>query len=111
MIQIPYLQIGSNQEITLKPGSYHLMLIGLKKQLKDIFGEHAMSIFIQQPSLFVLEQRLKNRRTETPDQIKMRLDKANEELSHADKFDYVLLNDNLEKACAEIKVQIEGFIK
>lgn len=79
--------------------------------LKDIFGEHAMSIFIQPPSLFVLEQRLKNRRTETPDQIKMRLDKANEELSHADKFDYVLLNDNLEKACAEIKVQIEGFIK
>lgn len=34
MAQIPYLQIGSNQEITLKPGSYHLMLIGLKKQLK-----------------------------------------------------------------------------
>lgn len=78
--------------------------------LKDIFGEHALSIFIKPPSLFVLEQRLKNRRTETPDQIKMRLDKANEELSHADKFDYVLLNDNLEKACSEIKEQIEAFI-
>ena len=34
MVQIPYLQIGSDQEIALKPGSYHLMLIGLKKQLK-----------------------------------------------------------------------------
>lgn len=78
--------------------------------LKEIFGEHALSIFIKPPSLFVLEQRLKNRRTETPDQIKMRLDKANEELSHADKFDYVLLNDNLEKACSEIKEQIETFI-
>ena len=34
MIQIPYLQIDSNQEIVLEPGSYHLMLIGLNQQLK-----------------------------------------------------------------------------
>jgi len=78
--------------------------------LKKIFGENSLSIFIKPPSLFVLEQRLKNRRTETPDQIKMRLDKANEELSYANKFDYVLLNDNLEKACTEIKTKIEAFI-
>ena len=78
--------------------------------LKKIFGNNALSIFIKPPSLFVLEQRLKNRRTETPEQIKMRLDKANEELTHADVFDYVLLNDNLEKACAEIKSEIETFI-
>jgi len=79
--------------------------------LKKIFGKNALSIFIKPPSLFVLEQRLKNRRTETPEQIKMRLDKANEELSYANKFDYVLLNDNLEKACTEIKEQIEAFIR
>ena len=78
--------------------------------LKKIFCEKAFSIFIKPPSLFVLEQRLKNRRTETDSQIKMRLDKANEELSHADKFDYVLLNDNLEKACYEIKAEIQKFI-
>jgi guanylate kinase len=78
--------------------------------LKRIFGDKAFSIFIQPPSLFVLEQRLKNRRTETSDQIKMRLDKANEELSHSDKFDYVLMNDNLEKACYEIKEEISKFI-
>src|SRR5690606_3399532 len=78
--------------------------------LKRIFGEQALSIFIKPPSLFVLEQRLKNRRTETSEQIKMRLDKANEELSHADKFDYVLLNDNLEKACYEIKEVVKNFI-
>ena len=42
--------------------------------------------------------------------MKMRLDKANEELSHADKFDYVLLNDNLEKACYEIKEVVTNFI-
>jgi guanylate kinase len=79
--------------------------------LKRIFGEKAKSIFIQPPSLFVLEQRLKNRRTETTEQIKMRLDKANEELSHASKFDYVLMNDNLEKACYEIKGVVENFIQ
>ena len=78
--------------------------------LKKIFGKNALSIFVKPPSLFVLEQRLKNRRTETPEQIKMRLDKANEELSHASVFDYVLLNDHLEKACAEIKNEIENFI-
>lgn len=78
--------------------------------LKRIFGDKALAIFIQPPSLFVLEQRLKNRRTETPEQIKMRLDKANEELSHTHKFDYVLMNDNLEKACYEIKAVVEKFI-
>ena len=78
--------------------------------LKSIFGKKALSIFIKPPSLFVLEQRLKNRRTETAEQMKMRLDKANEELSHADKFDYVLLNDNLEKACYEIKEVVTNFI-
>jgi guanylate kinase len=79
--------------------------------LKKIFGDNALSIFVKPPSLFVLEQRLKNRRTENADQIQMRLAKANEELSHSSVFDYVLLNDNLEKACAEVKIEIEKFIK
>ena len=78
--------------------------------LKKIFGDSDLSIFVQPPSLFVLEQRLKNRRTENAEQIKMRLDKANEELSYADQFDYILMNDNLEKACHEIKDVIAAFI-
>lgn len=78
--------------------------------LKRIFGDKALAIFIKPPSLFVLEQRLKNRRTETPDQIKIRLDKANEELGYAEKFDYVLLNDNLEKACYEVSSIVRKFI-
>ncbi len=78
--------------------------------LKKIFKDNALSIFIKPPSLFVLEQRLKNRRTETAEQIEMRLKKAEEELSYANLFDYVLLNDNLEKACYEIKKIILKFI-
>jgi len=79
--------------------------------LKKIFGDKALSVFIKPPSLFVLEQRLKNRRTETPEQIEMRLNKANEELRYANQFDYVLLNDNLEKACYQIQRVVESFIK
>lgn len=78
--------------------------------LKRIFGDKALSIFIKPPSLFVLEQRLKNRKTETKEQIKVRLDKAQEELSYAEKFEYVVLNDNLEKACYEVEKIIEDFI-
>lgn len=79
--------------------------------LKKIFGPRAFSVFIKPPSLFVLEQRLKNRKTESEAQIKMRLDKANEEISHADEFDYILINDNLEFACYEIKVEVLNFIQ
>jgi len=78
--------------------------------LKKIFGENALSIFIKPPSLFVLEQRLRNRRTETEESIQKRLEKANGELSKSDQFDYVLLNDNLEIACAEAKGKVEEFI-
>jgi guanylate kinase len=78
--------------------------------LKKIFKDQALSIFIRPPSLFVLEERLKNRKTETPEQIKMRLDKANEELTYSDQFDYVLLNDNLEKACHETEEVVKEFI-
>lgn len=78
--------------------------------LKKIFGEQSLSVFIKPPSLFVLEQRLRNRRTETEENIKMRIEKANRELSRSDQFDFILMNDNLEKACAEAKEKVKSFI-
>lgn len=78
--------------------------------LKRIFGEKALSIFIKPPSLFVLEQRLRDRRTETEESIQKRLAKANHELTRASHFDYVLLNDNLEKACKEAEKLVRDFI-
>jgi guanylate kinase len=78
--------------------------------LKRIFGENALSVFIKPPSLFVLEQRLRDRRTETEESIQKRLSKANGELEKAVHFDYVLLNDNLEKACLEAKNIVQEFI-
>ena len=78
--------------------------------LKRIFGKNALAVFIKPPSLFVLEQRLRDRRTETEESIQKRLSKANGELEKADQFDYVLMNDNLEKACLEAKDLVEKFI-
>lgn len=78
--------------------------------LKRIFGEKALSVFIQPPSLFVLEQRLRNRRTETEESIKRRLDKANFELSKKDQFDTIILNDNLEVACNEARELVLDFV-
>ena len=79
--------------------------------LKKIFGADALSIFIKPPSLFVLEQRLRNRRTESEESIQKRLGKAQGELDKADSFEYILLNDNLEKACAEAQAVVLDFIK
>ncbi|OIQ37478.1 MAG: guanylate kinase [Crocinitomix sp. MedPE-SWsnd] len=78
--------------------------------LKNIFRNHALSIFVKPPSLFVLEQRLRDRRTETENSIQKRLGKAQGELDKAEKFDYILLNDNLEKACHEAKDLVTQFI-
>lgn len=78
--------------------------------LKKIFGTNALSIFIKPPSLFVLEQRLRDRRTEDEESIKKRLGKAQGELDKAEHFDTILLNDNLEKACHEAQELVTNFI-
>ncbi len=78
--------------------------------LKRIFGEKSLSLFIQPPSLFVLEQRLRDRRTESSESIERRLKKASHELTRASEFDVIILNDNLEKACMESKTRVLTFI-
>ncbi len=70
--------------------------------LKKIFGKQSISIFISPPNLEVLEQRLKNRGTETPETLKTRIEKASYEMTFSSQFDYVLINDVLEKAKNEI---------
>jgi len=78
--------------------------------LKKIIGDNALAIFVQPPSYETLVQRLTDRSTETEEKIAMRLSKAKHELSHADRFDYILLNDTLEHACQEAKVVVERFL-
>ncbi|MDD4755321.1 MAG: guanylate kinase [Prolixibacteraceae bacterium] len=78
--------------------------------IKKIYGKEALSIFIKPPSLTALKERLQKRSTETPAKIKMRIDKAAEELLFAGKFDAVIINDNLQIALNEAEKLVSDFI-
>ncbi len=71
--------------------------------IKKMYGEEAKSIFIMPPSIAVLRQRLEGRGTDTPEVIEERLQKAEWEISHQSKFDYIVVNDDLEKAIEEVR--------
>src|SRR6187549_2972528 len=77
--------------------------------LKQYFGDKALAIFVKVPSLEVLKERLKDRGTESPESLSRRLFKANFEMSFQDKFDYVLVNENLEKSLAEAQHVYDTF--
>ncbi len=78
--------------------------------LKKYFGDAALSIFIQAPSVEVLRQRLVNRGTDSPEAIEERVAKAEEEMTYAPQFDYVLVNDELQTAYAESEKVVEDFL-
>lgn len=78
--------------------------------LKKYFGETALSVFIQAPSVEVLRERLIGRGTDSMEEIEKRVAKASEEMTYADKFDYVLINDDLATAFAEIEKVVDDFL-
>src|SRR6478609_9094748 len=69
--------------------------------LKQYFGDKALAVFVKVPSIEVLKERLNDRGTESPESLSRRLFKANFEMSFQDKFDYILINENLDKSLAE----------
>jgi len=79
--------------------------------LKKIFGDNALSIFIMPPSVEELRARLIKRGMETSDEINMRVEKAFSEILLADSFDRVIINGDLDKACSEIAAVVKAFIK
>ncbi len=79
--------------------------------IKEKFKENALSIFVEAPSIEILEQRLRNRRTESEEQIKKRISKAKKELKFASKFDKIVTNNNLEQAVEETKKLINEFLE
>ena len=79
--------------------------------LKRIFGDKALSVFIQAPSVDVLRERLVGRGTDSEEAIEKRIAKAASEMEFAaGKFDYVLINDNLQSALSEAEGVIERFL-
>ena len=81
------------------------------QNIKAHYGDKALSLFIQPPSIEVLKQRLESRGTDAPEVIKDRLARAEFELSYADKFDKVVVNDNLEDAQSEALSLIKTFLE
>lgn len=77
--------------------------------LKKYFGDKALSIFVKVPSIDVLKQRLNERGTESEETLSRRLFKAKFEMTFQDKFDVVLLNEDLEKSTAEAQRLYDAF--
>ena len=78
----------------------------VQKQL----GEHCLSIFIQPPSIEVLQERLEKRETESPEAIKVRLEKAAYEISFSNEFKAIVKNETLDIACKEVAALIDQFL-
>jgi guanylate kinase len=73
-------------------------------------GEDCLSIFVQPPSVEELKRRLASRGTETPENLATRVNKASYELSFKDHFSRIIVNDDLERACAETEQVIKDFL-
>ncbi|MBQ7423126.1 MAG: guanylate kinase [Prevotella sp.] len=78
--------------------------------IKNYYGSRALSIFIQPPSIEALRLRLEGRATDAPEVIEQRLARAEYELTFADKFDRIVVNDDLEKAKQEAYHIIKDFL-
>ncbi|HNQ62202.1 MAG TPA: guanylate kinase [Bacteroidia bacterium] len=81
---------------------------GLK--IKKIFGDRLLAVFVMPPSVDELHNRLKARNSETSASYKARIMKSEHELTYAFRFDYVLINDNLEVALEEAERVTQKFI-
>lgn len=79
--------------------------------IKEHYGSRALSIFIQPPSVAELRRRLEKRATDSPEVIEQRIAKASYELTFADKFDKVIVNDDLQKAEQEALEMVSDFLK
>jgi guanylate kinase len=79
--------------------------------LKKKYGESALAIFVDPPSLEVLIERLTGRGTDAPEKLAERIKKADKELKYASRFDVILKNHDLNTACAEAEKLVGDFLK
>lgn len=107
-----YGTLKSQVEEQLKDGKNVIFDIDIKGgiNVKNFYGEGALSIFVQPPSVEELRKRLVGRATDTPEQIEERLAKAEYEMSFAPQFDRIIVNDDLESAKSETLKNICEFL-
>lgn len=81
------------------------------ENIKNIYPDQTLAIFVKPPSFEVLVKRLELRRTENEDSFASRVHRAKEELLFQDSFDAVLLNDDLQRALQEAEEMVSRFIQ
>lgn len=80
------------------------------QNIKKMYPEESLAIFIMPPSIDELRARLVGRGTETPDKIDMRIAKAEREISYSKDFDVIIVNDDLDRAVAQAEAVIRDFL-
>lgn len=78
--------------------------------IKKFYGDRALSLFIQPPSIDELRNRLNKRATDAPEVIEDRIARATYELTFASKFDRIIINDNLERAEQDVYLAVKSFL-
>ena len=78
--------------------------------LKKHFGNNALAIFIQPPSMDVLFKRLRNRATESEASLNKRIDKANHEMTYSSSFDLIIINDQLKETIIVAEKKVKDFL-
>ena len=107
-----YGTLKSQVERQLEAGQNVVFDVDVKGgvNIKKHYGDEAMSIFIQPPSIDELRRRLEHRATDAPEVIDQRIARAEFELTFADKFDKIVINDKLEQAKADALKLVQDFI-
>ena len=78
--------------------------------LKKVFKNNALAIFVNPPSMQILEERLRGRKTESEEKIQMRISKAQIEMDRAAEFDVIIENNILEQAIEQVKAVADEFV-
>ena len=79
------------------------------QQIRAMYGEKALFVYILPPSLDILKERLKKRAQDKPEVIEKRFSKAKEDISYYHEFDYIVVNDDLDKTLNELVSIITSF--
>lgn len=108
-----YGTLKSQVERQLEAGQNVVFDVDVKGgvNIKCFYGDEAMSLFIQPPSIEELRRRLEGRGTDTPEAIEQRLAKAEYELTFAPQFDHVVVNDDLQTAEEETLRLVKEFVE
>lgn len=108
-----YGTLKSEVERIVNAGKVALFDVDVKGgvNIKKFYGDRALSVFIQPPSIEALRERLIGRATDAPEVIEKRIERASFELTFADKFDKIVVNDDLEKAKEDIEKVILEYLE